>query len=138
MNTGDVVGLIGHTVPVLLLGSVSTMIDTKMIATQIGKFLMSLPRMLMMIIMAIPEQTVMMIMEPKMPLIRRLMVSVAMYVIHFAYNGFVMKPEKSYNELVWILGTASYALQVLGVKQSTAIALVAADSVMTLALRGLA
>jgi len=113
-------------------------VNTKQIASQLGKTLMSLPRPVMMILMAIPEQTVMAIMEPSMPIQKRLLVSIAMYIIHFAWNGFVMKPEKSYNELVWILGTALYALQVLKVKRSTAIALVAADAVMTLSLRGLA
>ena len=99
---------------------------------------MSLPRPAMMIIMAIPEQLVMAKLEPSMSLMKRILVSVAMYVIHFAWNGMVMKPEKSYNELVWILGTSLFALQVLGVKRETAISLIAADSVMTLCLRGLA
>ena len=98
---------------------------------------MSLPRVVMMVLMAIPEQTVMVVCYPKMPLLRRLLVSVAMYVIHFAWNGMVMKPKRSYNELVWIFGTALYALNVLGVRKETAVALIAADSVMTLALRGL-
>lgn len=87
--------------------------------------------------MAIPEQLVMNAYEPNMPLVQRLLVSVAMYVVHFAWNGMIMKPEKSYNELAWILGTAYYALSALGVDQATAVALVAADSVMTLALRGM-
>jgi hypothetical protein len=113
-------------------------IDTDNIAKETGENLMKLPRPAMMVLMAVPEQLVMMHFEPNMPLVQRLLVSVAMYVIHFAWNGMVMKPERSYNELVWIVGTALYALNVLGVKQSTAIALVAADSVMTLALRGLA
>ena len=113
-------------------------VNTDQIASQLGKTLMSLPRPVMMVLMAIPEQAVMASMEPSMPLQKRLLVSIAMYIIHFAWNGFVMKPEKSYNELVWILGTALYALQALKVKRSTAIALVAADSVMTLSLRGLA
>jgi len=112
-------------------------IKVESFSDRLGKLLMSLPRVVMMILMALPEQYVMMTLEPNMPLFQRLLVSVAMYVIHFAWNGMVMKPEKSYNELVWIIGTAVYALKVLGVKQETVIALVAADSVMTLALRGL-
>jgi hypothetical protein len=113
-------------------------IPTQQISSQLGKILMSLPRPVMMILMAIPEQAVMATMEPSMPIQKRLLVSIAMYIIHFAWNGLVMKPEKSYNELVWILGTAFYALQALKVKRSTAIALIAADSIMTLSLRGLA
>ena len=99
--------------------------------------LMSLPRPIMMILMAIPEQIVLYYMQPNMDLTKRLSVSIAMYVIHFAYNGMVMKPKRSYNELVWIIGTALYARQILKVKQSTMISLLAADSIMTLALRGL-
>ena len=113
-------------------------VDENSIATNLGMGLMSLPRMAMMILMAIPEQLVMFYFEPSMSLYKRLMVSVAMYVIHFAWNGMVMKPERSYNELVWIVGTAMFAVTQLGAKQSTGIALVAADSAMTLALRGLA
>jgi hypothetical protein len=104
----------------------------------LGEQLMKLDRIIMMILMAIPEQLVMNFYEPQMPLVQRLLVSIAMYVIHFAWNGMVMKPEKSYDELAWILGTGFYALKALGVKQSTAVALVAADSVMTLTLRGMA
>jgi hypothetical protein len=106
--------------------------------SNLGKMLMSLSRPVMMILMAIPEQYVMMTYYPEMSLIKRLSVSIAMYLIHFAWNGMVMKPKHSYNELVWILGTACYASNVLGVDRETTIALVAADSVMTLALRGLA
>jgi len=113
-------------------------LDTKKIAKQLGGLLMSLPRPIMMIIMAIPEQLVMASFEPSMEMSKRILVSIAMYIIHFAWNGMVMKPEKSYNELVWIIGTALYALKILGVKKQTAIALLAADSVMTLSLRGLA
>lgn len=112
--------------------------DTNKIANLLGKNLMSLPRALMMILMAIPEQLVLASMEPKLSLIKRISVSIAMYVIHFAWNGMVMKPERSYNELVWIIGTALYGIMAFGIKNSTAIALVAADSVMTLSLRGLA
>jgi len=113
-------------------------INTEELADNSGEALMKLPRPAMMALMAVPEQLVMAHFEPGMPIIQRLLVSVAMYIIHFAWNGMVMKPKRSYNELVWIVGTALYALKVLGVKQSTALALVAADSTMTLALRGLA
>jgi len=102
----------------------------------LGAMLMSLPRPVMMALMAIPEQMVLAKMEPTMPLMMRLMVSLGMYAFHFAWNGMVMKPSRSYNELVWILGTAALAFS-CGAKRSTAIALVAADSTMTLALRGL-
>ena len=123
---------------VLKRGLEYSKLNTNELAKKTGGLLMSLPRPVMMILMAIPEQVVMMAMEPKMPILQRLLVSIAMYAIHFAWNGMVMKPERSYNELVWIVGTALYAFQVLGVRKQTAIALVAADSVMTLALRGLA
>lgn len=113
-------------------------INTTSIANNLGKLLMSLPRPIMMILMAIPEQLVLAHYEPSIPLLKRLLVSVAMYTIHFAWNGMVMKPKKSYNELVWIIGTALFALHAIGVKKETAVALVAADSVMTLSLRGLA
>ena len=109
----------------------------KNIRTMIKDFFKILPAGGMMILMAIPEQLVLYNMEPNMAIEKRLMVSIAMYVIHFAWNGFVMKPERSYNEIVWIIGTSLYALQVIGVKKSTAIALVAADSLLTLSMRGL-
>lgn len=111
--------------------------DFSKLRGMLKKFLMGLPRPAMMILMAIPEQCVMAKYEPGMSIYKRLSVSIAMYIIHFAWNGMVMKPEKSYNELVWIIGTALYAYNVLKVDLSTAIALVAADSVMTLSLRGL-
>ena len=100
--------------------------------------MMKLPRPVMMLLMAIPEQLVLYYMAPNMPLLQRLLVSVAMYIIHFAWNGMVMKPTKSYNELSWILGTALYANRILGANLLTTTALVAADSVMTLTLRGMA
>ena len=112
--------------------------NTNKIANLLGKNLMSLPRALMMILMAIPEQLVLASMEPQLSLIKRISVSIAMYDVHFAWNGMVMKPERSYNELVWVIGTALYGIMAVGIKNSTAIALVAADSVMTLSLRGLA
>lgn len=136
MDQRSMVILVAMVVSTVVLNVVSTQMKLGRMASPMGMFLMSLPRPVMMILMAIPEQTVLMMMEPSMPLMKRLMVSVAMYAIHFAWNGFVMKPQKSYNELVWILGTALFAYLV-GVKQKTAVALVAADSVMTLALRGL-
>ena len=108
------------------------------IRQQLGKTLMSLPRPAMMILMALPEQYVMLKFHPNMSLLKRLSVSLAMYVVNFAWNGMVMKPKYSYNELVWILGTGLFGYQVLGVGLKTAVALVAADSVMTLSLRGLA
>ena len=107
------------------------------IASQLGKLLMSLPNSVVMILMALPEHAVLETMEPNMPLVQRLLVSLAMYAIHFAWNGIVITPENSYDELVSIMGTALYALNVLCVKRQTAVALVAADAVMTLVLRGL-
>ena len=112
--------------------------DTRMVIKGLGKLLMSIPKLLMMVLMALPEQFVLARYEPNMSLVKRLLVSIAMYVVHFAWNGVVMKPQHSHNELVWILGTALFAYYGVGVKQQTAVALVAADSVMTLALRGLA
>lgn len=112
--------------------------DTKMVIKVLGKILMSIPKLLMMVLMALPEQFVLARYEPNMSLVKRILVSIAMYVVHFAWNGVVMKPQRSHNELVWILGTALFAYYGVGVKQQTAVALVAADSVMTLALRGLA
>lgn len=85
--------------------------------------------------LSIPEQTVMYLYEPQMPLTSRLSVSAVMFAIHFAWNGFVPKGETLQDELPWILGTAAYARMVLGAQNQTAVALVAADSVMTLALR---
>ncbi len=134
----EITGLIVFGVVGLLLKALKQNMNLDSLLSQIGKLLMTLPRPLMMIIMALPEQLVLLKLQPKLPLLSRLLVSVSMYLIHFAYNGMVMKPKKSYDELVWIIGTALYALHVIGVKQTTAIALIAADSVMTLALRGMA
>ena len=108
-----------------------------MILKGFGMNLMKLPPMVMMALMAIPEQLVMQAFAPNMPLAKRLSVSAAMYAIHFAWNGMVMKTKKTHHELAWILGTAYFAMQVLGVDKRTATALVAADSVMTLFLRDL-
>ena len=125
-------GLIPLIVSLLLLN-----IGTEVALNLIGGVIMTIPRIPMMILMAIPEQTVLALMEPSIPLQKRVLVSIAMYVIHFAWNGMVMKPPRSHNELVWILGTALFAYQAIGVKKETALALIAADSVMTLSLRGL-
>ncbi len=137
INMNDVLMLVIYGVVPFTLKYILQQTNASQLAPELGNRLMALPRVVMMVLMAIPEQTVMAVYEPKMPLLRRLLVSVAMYVIHFAWNGMVMKPKRSYNELVWIIGTALYALNVLGVRKETAIALIAADSVMTLALRGL-
>lgn len=109
----------------------------KFIRPMVKGGLMSLSRPLMMAVMSIPEQLIVHLMEPGASVLQRLMVSVAMFAIHFAWNGLVMKPERSYNELVWILGTAAFAVYVLEMKMKTGVALIAADSVMTLAMRGL-
>lgn len=137
MKQKEIMMLVLYGLVPFLMKLVFQQMNTDLWAKQLGSILMSLPRPVMMVLMAVPEQLVMAKMEPSIPLVKRLLVSVAMYVVHFAWNGMVMKPERSYNELVWILGTALYALQVLGVKQQTAIALIAADSAMTLSLRGL-
>lgn len=131
------VGLVVYTAVVYATAVVSKQVKVQPALRALGKFLMNLPRVVMMILMAIPEQSVLAIYEPKIPLFDRLMVSVAMYAIHFAWNGMAMKPDRSYNELVWICGTALYAYYVVGVKMETAVALIAADSVMTLSLRDL-
>lgn len=133
-----IVALVAAAIIPYVMTLVFKQINTEALRQTLGKTLMSIPRIPMMILMALPEQAVMAKYEPDMPLVQRLSVSVAMYVAHFAYNGFVMKPKRSYNELVWILATALYAFYGLGVKKETAVALVAADSVMTLSLRGLA
>ena len=130
--------LVGLTVVVFLGGKVVSKDAIARGASKIGSLLMSLPRPVMMLLMAVPEQLVMNYFAPQMSLTNRALVSVAMYLVHFAWNGMVMKPEKSYNELVWIIGTAVFAMYGLGVNSATATALIAADSVMTLALRGLA
>ena len=103
------------------------------------KFLMSIPRWVMMIIMAIPEQLVLYFTysTAMSTLIQRLTVSVAMYLIHFGWNGMIPKPPYSYNELPWILGTALYAFVVIGTSSYTAAWLLAADSIMVLTLRGI-
>lgn len=88
----------------------------------------------MMGMMSIPEQVVLWTMAPELSPMAKLSVSAAMFAIHFTFNGFVMKTPKTHQELVWIIGTAAYA-KLLGVKTETAVALVAADSIMTLALR---
>ena len=119
------------------LFTVNFLTNSDELASSIKKSMMSTGRIGMMIIMAIPEQYVAWTYEPQMSIWYRLSISVAMYLIHFAYNGFVMKPKKSYNELVWILGTALYAYYGLGVKTETFVALLAADSIMVLCLRGL-
>ena len=112
-------------------------VDLMPLNNSIKGFLMSLPRPIMMILMALPEQAVLHYMEPKLDITSKLLISIAMYVVHFAWNGFVMKPERSYNEIVWILGTALFAKLAFNVDTNTAIALIAADSIMTLSLRGL-
>ena len=120
----------------LLLNPVSA--NTNALASNLGASFMGMNKILMMLVMAIPEQIVLYLYEPQVPIIERLLVSVAMYVIHFAWNGMEeVKPRRSYNELIWILGTALYARQVIGVQMSTAIMLVAADSIMTLSIRGI-
>ena len=73
--------------------------------------------------------------EGDMPVWKRATVSLVMFLIHFGTNGFVPKAGTLRMELPWILGTALFAYFVLGVKPITALALVAADSVMTLSLR---
>ena len=120
-----------------LLRIISKPLPTQNIASFIKSAIMMTGRFGMMILMAIPEQVVAYIYEPHMSIFKRLTISFAMYAIHFAYNGFVMKPAKSYNELVWIIGTALYAWVGLGVKNETVTALLAADSIMVLFLRGL-
>ncbi len=92
------------------------------------------------LVAAIPEQTVLYLYEEKLPLIDRLLVSVAMVVINFGWNGMngSSAPRKAYNELVWILGTALYAYQVIRVRLLTATMLILSDSVFTLLLRGVA
>ena len=134
----SIINLVVYGIIVFILKNVfASFINSEYLANNAGKFLMSLPRIIMMILMAIPEQLVMYYNYPNINLFNRLLVSIAMYVIHFAWNGFVMKPTRSYNELVWIVGTALYAYNVIGVNKQTAIYLIAADSLMTLALRGL-
>lgn len=113
------------------------MFGVSTILQKLGMGFMGLPKWAMMLLMAIPEQLIMARFAPRMPLAKRLSVSAAMYAIHFAWNGLVMKTPRAYNELAWILGTALFARNVLGVNMGTATALVAADSVMTLAMRDL-
>jgi hypothetical protein len=122
-----------------MLSRLFTQFSARPLLTDLVMRIMKMPPMVMTVLMAIPEQLVLASYEPHIPLVNRIMVSVAMYVIHFAYNGYgVMKPVHSYSELAWILGTSYYAYRILGVRQETAVALIAADSVMTLSLRGLA
>ena len=116
----------------------SSGLNTQKLSSTIGGLLMSIPKPIMMILMSIPEQIVLALLQPQKPLLSRLLVSISMYVIHFSWNGIKMKPQKSHNELVWIIGTALFALHALEVDIKTVVALIAADSVMTLSMRGLA
>lgn len=127
-----VFGVVFYTASTLMKSSIDKT------SPMIGKQLMKIPKIGMMGLMALPEQAVLYKYEPNLPIFKKLLVSVAMYVIHFAWNGMEMKPKKSYNELAWILGTSYYAYLSIGVKKETAVALIAADSVMTLGLRSFA
>ena len=93
----------------------------------------------MMIIMAIPEQLVLLFTYSTSwrTLIPRITVSVAMYATHFGWNGMIPKPMYAYNEVPWILGTALYAYIIVGVSEFTAVSLLAADCLMVLILRGI-
>ena len=138
MHINELAHLLMIGVVVYLIKLLLERVNTSKVIRLLGKLLMSIPKLLMMVLMALPEQFVLAKYQPNMSIVKRIMVSLAMYVVHFAWNGVVMKPKHSHNELVWIMGTALYAYFVMGVKKETAVALIAADSVMTLALRGLA
>ena len=107
---------------------------------QMGKTLknnlMSLPDPIKLVLLAIPEQMILYNTESKMDMAQRLSVSLANYVINYAYNGKVAPDDKSAC-LPRIIGSALYARNVLRAKQSTMILLIAANSVITLALRRL-
>ena len=105
---------------------------------KVGRTLMKLPKPVLIVLMALPEQAVLNKYEPGMPQQLKLLVSAATYVINVAFNGNVLKPLKSYDELAAILGSALYAYKALGVRRETAVALAAVNALVTLALRGIA
>ena len=107
-------------------------------AHKLGSLLHQLPKALFMLLLALPSQAVLNVYEPGMPNQLKAMVALVMYVIHVAYNGMnVVIPMKSYDDLVCILGTSYYAFRVLGVRQETAVALVAANAVTALVVRSI-
>lgn len=89
----------------------------------------------MMGAMAIPEQLVMLFMAPNMPLVQRLMVSVVMYLSHFMFNGFVTKAPTMADEFKWIIPTALFGAFITK-NPYTGLLLAAADTTMTVVLRG--
>lgn len=130
------IGLLLAGVCAFLLRLLSTQLPTAQIAGSIKSFMMYGGTWWMMALMAIPEQYIMWT-TTKVGFLPSLSVSVAMYIIAIVYNGFTKKPEKSYNEIPWILGTALYAKFAFGVSQLTVMSLIAVDSLMVLLLRGL-
>jgi len=104
---------------------------------KISKILMDFPEALRIILIAIPEQIVLAILEPEMPIIKRLIVSLAMLGARFFTNGIGIKPDKAYKELIWIFRTALFSYTVIGVKKKTVVALIAADACLALSLRDL-
>lgn len=89
----------------------------------------------MMAGVSIPEQLVMAIMAPQMPLLQRLTVSLVMFISHFSLNGFVKRAPTLGDEFKWIVPTALYGAYVTG-NIFVGILLFIADTLMTVYLRG--
>ena len=115
---------------------VSDKVNEKLkIKSKLQNTVSSFSRVAMMLLVAVPQQAILAVFEPQLPLLNRISVTLATYAIHFAWNDLNKKVEKAY--LVWILGTALYAYHIVGVSLETAAMLVAGDSVLTIALTGL-
>ena len=89
----------------------------------------------MMAAVSIPEQLALYTFAPELPLYQRLSASAVMFVVHFGTNGFVPKASSLRMEMPWILATGAYIKYGLGASTEAALAQLAGDSLMVLALR---
>ncbi len=89
----------------------------------------------MMAGVSLPEQIVMYVHAGDLPLGMRLAVSAVMFATTFGFNGFVKKPPTWRDEMKWIVPTALFGGYITG-SAMIAASLFAADSAMTLYLRG--
>ena len=132
-------GLVPYLIRIILLPSMP--FNTNAMTSSLGSGLAKIQtqnKILMMLLMSVPEQAVLYYNEKYISMVDRILVSVASNIIRVAWNGMDnVLADKAYNDLVWILGSAFYAFKVIKVRMKTVSFLIIADSIMALSLRGL-
>lgn len=107
------------------------------IVKRFGKYLNNNTILIILVLLAIPQQIILYIFEPSIGLINRLLMGLAFIVFRLAWGGKdVLQLSYASHEFVWLFLLSIFSYTVVGVKFLTTMILFITDLIIVLATRG--